>query len=519
MAKQNIMILDINDIYIKIVVGDGKKITIADKIRTPEGAVRNRSILDVDAVVDVIARYRNQNSIQEKNLVFIIKGQDTIVKHEEVPIMEYDKILDSAKWEISQYIPEQGEGHYINFQILDKIVTNENKVYKLLVAAAPKEKVDKYNEISNKLGMKLVAVDLAANCIARVFSNIYEKNKKEENIGIVDLGQKESSLIILEKGKLSIERDLPFGISNISNLLNSKMGMAEDEVNNFLSHKISLANINEEDEIEFKIKRQFDNVFSSFEKVIQFFYAGKGKNKLDKIYLIGDGTSINGIEQYIYNFLDTEVSVINNISIIPLTVNKNLDLRTYISSVGAVIRKNNNTELNLCPDKINGKSKVYGKYKKYIIPSVALFAIMIISIAGLKLYELKLNNDNDTLIQKINSNAAIEVQYEKLSTQKSDYTKQIKTADTINKNKVYILKWMKGITDNAPSNVQIVSITKNKGDTTITITAQTTDINAIPLFSKNLQDSGKYTDVKIGSVSSDKDSNYKFTITEKEAVK
>lgn len=513
LLRQSVMILDINDLYIKIVVGDGKKIISADKIKTPEGAVRNRIIENTDAIADAIRDFKYNKFIQAKNLIFVIKGQDTIVRHTEVPIMENDKVLASAKWGISQYIPEQGEGHYINFQILDKIVSSESKIYKLLVVAASKEKVDSYEEISNKLGMKLLAVDLAANCVARVFSDVYEKNQAEENIGIIDIGEKESSIIILEKGKLFIERELPFGISNITNQLVAKNGLKEESAYNYLLEKISLSNINEEDETEVRIKRLFDNVFSSFEKVIRFFNTGRGKNKLDRIYLTGEGAGIKNIGLYIQNFMDTEVTTISDASNLSLDISKDLDFSAFVPTIGAVLRKNNNTELNLISYNGNRGQDIFEKYKNVIYAATASVAVMLICIIAIKLYYFKLNNDNENLLQKIKSNVQVEVLNEKLNKQKSGYLKHIYTVQTVNKEKVYILQWVKGITDHTPNGLSISSVVQDPQKHIITVIGVTQNVNSVSDFSNNLKNSGKFTDVKIVSINYDKTQGFDFNMT------
>lgn len=519
LANQNIMVIDINDLYINIVVGYNAKNPIIHKIDVPEGAVINRNIENVNAIAELIKKFKVEKSIHVDKVVFVIKGQDTIIRHTEVPIMEKDKIAQSVKWEIGQNLPEQGQNHYIDFEVIDRVNAKDIKTNKLIVAAAPKENIDKLVELANKLGMRLTAIDIAANCIARVFSQVYEKDKSKERVGIIQIGNNDSSIVLLEKGKLSIERDLPFGINNIIKHLVNLKRITEEEAEKYLREEININNINEEDEDQVKIKRVFDNMFASFEKVIQFFNTGKTKKNLDKLFIIGKGSEIKEIEAYAKSYFETDASIALSDVNTFIKVDDELQFKDYTAEIGALIRKNNSNELNLLPYELKNKRIDLAKNKNIIIAASVILGVLILFAVIPQIYLVVKQNENTELISKINAEASVAVQNTKLLKQKSEYDKQINTTTVIQKNKTYILEWVQGIVKHAPSNVTVVSINKDKGQPTITIVGQTKDINSVPLFSKNLQDSGKFTDVKITSINSDKDSNYKFTITEKEASK
>lgn len=517
--NQNLMIVDAEDIYTKIVVSKNKKIIEADKIETPEGTVKNNSIQDSSAVAEKINEFKAKNNIQVSNVVFVIKGQDVVVRHLEVPIMKAQEIEKSVKWEISQSLPEQGDDYYIDFEIVDKIENEEKKVYKLLVAAVQKEKIHKYVEISKKLNMKLIAVDLEANCISRVFSKRYDKNKNEESIGIVEIGEKESSIIILDKGKLFIERELFFGINNIINQLTMKSSMTEEEAKGYLIEKIDLVNINEADENEVRIKRLFDNVFTSFEKVIQFFYSGRAKRSLDKVYLIGEGTQVKNIENYVKNFLNTDTEVVDNSFATYINIGENCDIKEYLSLFGVLFRNNKYTELNILPYETKNKSYAIQRNKLLFSSIAAAVFVFLIVAVSFNFYKNKLKSDNDKIEQQIRIDSKAITENTKLINEKQQYLKQINLVDTLEKNKLYYSEWLKEMVAQLPPNVTVESIGKDSNSSTLNIQGTAKDVDSISKYSANLQNSGKFTNIKISSISQDTNNTCKFSLSVKEVVK
>lgn len=513
------MILDIGDISIKIIVGKGKNIVLYETINTPEGSVSNNTIEDIDAVVKVISDFRDRKSLKADDLIFVTKGQDVILRHTDVPMMDYRQIQDSAVWEISQNLPDEGESHYIDFEIVEKINNKDEKINKLIVAAAPREKIDKYVEIAERLHMKIKAVDTSANCIARVFSNIQSKDKVSENIAVIQIGEKDSRIVILDGGNLFIERELIFGTSNLTKPLIAKNGMTESDAINYIKENINLTDINEEDENEVRIKRLFDNVLSSFQKVIQFYGTGRVKRNLDKIYVTGAGAEIKDLSTYVNNFLDVETVVFDSSKEIPFTFPEGFKVNLYIAAFGALLRSNSYTELNLLPYRLKNRGiKLTDNKRIMTIVSIVIGVLILVAVIP-KLYLIKLNNDNTVLKEQITANNHFQIENDKLNKQKNDYTKQIDTADKMQKTKAYPSKWVQAIIDQLPSDVSTDSISKDKGKDVINLSGETMNSNSISTFSNKLQNSGNFTDVKILNINQDQNSSYKFTLTLREVVK
>lgn len=326
---------------IKILYGSKNKIKQFSTIKTPENSVEDDKILNLQAVAKTIKNYIEENKISSKCVSFAIQGQDIIIRHIETPIIPEKNVRESVEWEINQYLPNEGNDHYIDFEIVDKISNNEKKVFKIMVAAVLRDKIDIYVKLSQMLNLELKSIDLSANCTARLFKNVVKKDKTIKSIGVINIGSKSSSIVILENGKLFMEKEVPFGIFNVQREVIKRKELNSEVAIDYIFSDLNLQLIDENDEIERRIQTLFDNLFSSFIKIIQFYTTGKASKNLDKIYVIGDGTNINGLDKYVKDYFDTDTLIPDSLKSLNFStkVPEGFELKYYGNIVGLLFRK------------------------------------------------------------------------------------------------------------------------------------------------------------------------------------
>ncbi len=333
--------IDIGNSNIKILSGSNKKILHCVSIKTPENSIEDNKIIDIEKIYNAINEYTLRNNIKIKSVSFSLHGQDVVIRHIEIPIMEKKKLRDSVEWETNQYLPGNGSNYYIDYEIIDKENTSQKKVYKLLVVAVPKEKVDQYLNLAEKLNLKLDAIDIAANCSARVFSRAARNGKEFRSMGIIDIGSKSSSIVVLGNGKLFMEREVPFGVENLTREASRRLQIDMDDSIRYLIDNFSFDKINVEHEIDRRILELFDNVSSTFQKVIEFYTTGKVQKNLDEIFVIGGGSKLKGIQGYLSKYLSSPVYIVDSPEKIGRKIYfpKDSDLSLHINTIGLLMRK------------------------------------------------------------------------------------------------------------------------------------------------------------------------------------
>jgi type IV pilus assembly protein PilM len=340
MFERDLVTLELGNEYIKILVGSKKSIKCFETIKTPDAAYAEDNIVDVQKLAAVILKFLQENNIKTNKVSFTVNGQDIVVRHMETPIMDRNSMIKTLQWEVSQYLPDEGKDYYHDFEITDKINNKEKKVYKTLVVSVPKQKIDKYVALAEKLGLQLSAIDISSNNISRVFRNVHKLKKSIESIGIVQIGLYNSNFTILEKGRLFIQRDVSFGIKNVADeMFPFGKTRTEETAKHFLK-AFSFDDDNENTVVN-EVRTQFDTLFYSFEKIIQFYSTGKINKNLDMIYIVGEGSEILGIVNYVKKYFSTTVELADFPEEIGITTKfpKDCSIRYYANNVGLLLRK------------------------------------------------------------------------------------------------------------------------------------------------------------------------------------
>lgn len=511
---KDIMAVEIENRYIKIVVGNRGKISKSGLLKTPEGAVENDRIVDVEAVAKTINEFKDENKIITGDIIYTIHGQDTIIRHTEIAIMEEAQVGQAAIREIGQYLPKQGANYYIDYQIIDKISNDEKKVYKVLVAAVPRVKINGYVELTSKLNMKLKAVDILPISISRIFNNYFDRSNKAISVGIIDIENKFSSIVILNNGKIFIEKEVNKGINDVVNLVKDYIDKSYEEAYSYFMSKFNFAKQAYSDKTYEDIKNNFDDIFKNFERVIKFYTNGKTKKTLDKIFVIGEGAKIYGIEAYLQEFMETDVTPIEKPESIKLKINfqNQSNFNHYLNAYGSLLRKGKK-ELNLIPgNKRKYKANIFSsvKVKAVIIASAIVFIIAsAVPIIIAKSYSSKVKNSSYEL-RNLNS---LQKEHDMLSKKIYAYNSRIKLVDKLVKNKAMLNLKITNINKYVTSDIKVDEI-KFDNKIGMTITCETADDTSPARLVANLQMLGEYKNARITSVTNDDKSGnlYKFTV-------
>lgn len=514
MAK-DIMAVEVENRYIKIVIGSRGKISKSGFLNTPEGAIQNDRIVDVEAVAKTINNFKNANEITTGDVIYTVNGQDTIIRHTEIAIMQETQVGQAAIREIGQYLPKQGANYYIDYQIIDKISNDEKKVYKVLVAAVPKVKINGYVELTSKLNMKLKAVDILSISISRTFKSYFEKNSKITSVGVIDIENKFSSIVILNKGKIFIEKEIDKGTYDMANIIRNRIDKNYEEAYSYFMSKFNFAKQAYSDEIYENIKSNFDDIFRAFDRIVVFYTNGKTKKTLDKIFIVGEGARIYGIEAYLQDFMGTDVTAVANPEDIKLKVNfqNQSNFNQYLNVYGLLLRKGKK-ELNLIPDnKRKHKASPFGsvKVKAVLIASLVVFIVasavpMIIA----KSYSNKVKNSS----QELGNLDSLQKEHNALSKKINVYNSRIKLVDKLIKNKVMLNAKIQDIEKYITPDIKVGEI-KFDNEGGMIITGETTDGKSPAKLVANLQMLGKYKNARLTSVTNDEKSGdlYRFNVS------
>jgi Tfp pilus assembly PilM family ATPase len=310
----NSLSMDIGSSCVKILYGRsllGKvKIDKLGYIATPVGAFKNGYIEKLDKLFEVINEFISANKIKPGRASFVIHSTEIISRNLSVPAMKYKNLEKMIEWEMSQYINEPINEHYLSYEIVER----SRDTYKVLAVIIPKVIVDGYIRLSGMLGLKLKYLDVSSKCLLRVFRGA------GEGVAIIDLGNESIRMSIFDKDKLFLDTEFSNGFYRC--VKNSDVSFHEQKLTVY-------------DDI------LSNNCFVRLQQIIEFYNSNNLANNIGKIYLIGGGSeykeNIEKAKMFFYAFEGGKNLINQKYKIIKKEHKENMHI--YLNCLGLLLRK------------------------------------------------------------------------------------------------------------------------------------------------------------------------------------
>lgn len=324
--------IDITSKTISVLIGHKYSIKDGIIIETPIGAYKDDYIKDVDAIADAISPILKKKKV--KDAYFVLRGEDIIIRHIELPFMKDEALRDSVEFELRQVIGDRMDNLHFDFEVMNNKSEGATKA-KIVVVAVEKEKIKDYIELANKLKLKIQAIDTYATVANRIVKNLKKTSKNySKTVGVLELNANSSSISIIEWDKLLFERYQSFGVENASS----------DKIKNLNDYKDFLKTIDLTDvdiESNESIDRLMKTIVGQFNSFIDYCMAGKAKKHLDRLILIGSAKEIRGIDKYLESYLNSIVGDGPEFNEIKINVKapKKILLKDFVYPYGLLLRK------------------------------------------------------------------------------------------------------------------------------------------------------------------------------------
>lgn len=273
---------------------------------------------------EYIKRMLKESGIKGRDVNLSIPAFGGLITLIEFPEMVKDDLDQAIKFEAHKYIPTSLDDVVLSWDIVSRkntgkaliknsdtkeveagsaTVAVENKIQVLLVAA-PKSRVIKYENLSKEVGLKLKSIEIESFSLVRSLIG-----NDQGNFMIIDIGSRVCNIILVEKGVIKANRNIDAGGRDISRALAKSMNIDEARADrlkmsekNFLSGE---ANMN------FPV---LDLVIGEALRVLGAYYKGAAGASLDGIILSGGTAGLKGIEEYFSKALNIKVMVGNSLS-------------------------------------------------------------------------------------------------------------------------------------------------------------------------------------------------------------
>ena len=317
--------IDIGSSYIKFAVGQkmGRRLKVDKtfKARLPAGVYENGHMHNIQEMKSIIQGALNANAVKLKDVICTLESTDAIKRELVVPAVAPEDLSEMVSYEIGQYLPIDINSYVLQYKIVREFEEENVKKYELLVAALPKEIVHNIYSMLIEMGLDPYALDIHSNAVDKIaaeYELFNEASIKENTVAFLDLGHENINVIIVEKGQYKFNRLIKNGTRDFEQLTTEFEFKTIDEISEHLD--------------------VVDRWIEEIDKVFKYYTSRSVDNTIDKIFIYGGISVMEGLDTYIHERVNIPVELIKSIDNVEIVAGNEYTLAQSLNAISAIIR-------------------------------------------------------------------------------------------------------------------------------------------------------------------------------------
>ncbi|MDO8094520.1 MAG: type IV pilus assembly protein PilM [Candidatus Brocadiales bacterium] len=295
---------------------------------------RGKDKRDITAIAQIVKELFTEMGIKNRDVVLAISGSRVSIKIIKVPQMPESDLREAIKWEMRRQVQFSVEDAVLDYSNLGTVMENGVAKLKLLVAAAQKSAVNEQLAIVKEAGLQPVGIDVAPFALWRAFEGI-EKPSEGQNVVLIDIGYKRTSISLVTDNALQFTRDAKIGGNSFTEALlapitigDAVVSLEHDEAER-LKCKYGIPSWDSSESTEENIpltqiyvimRPVLEKLLVELGRSFDFFSSQLHVPKIDRIILSGGGAMMKGLPEFLTQGLRMHVKVANPFQTLTLTL-------------------------------------------------------------------------------------------------------------------------------------------------------------------------------------------------------
>lgn len=297
--KQSVLGVDIGTTSIKAVemTKDGSDIVLENYVEYHR--IRNKKTFPFqtssfsffeDDVAGKLREALNAAEIDTKDANFSLPSFSGFFTTFDLPKIDANEIEGAIKYQSYQYIPLPLQEVVLDWEIINKNSTNEDK-YKVLLVAIPKDIIEKHKKVAMLAGLNLKALEIESFSEARA---LVKDNK--EPVVIVNIGDRATNVIIVDNGHLKVSHSLDFAGFHITKSLSEGLDISFSRAEDLKREKGLVKEVG--GLVSAPVFAVIDKIIFSMQKAINVHLSQDPRRQIQKIILSGASANMPGLVDY-----------------------------------------------------------------------------------------------------------------------------------------------------------------------------------------------------------------------------
>ncbi|WP_201327148.1 pilus assembly protein PilM [Thermotomaculum hydrothermale] len=255
-------------------------------------------------VMPALTSIRDKLKAKGTKVNLCINMSHVTVREIRVPVVPEDELIEVVKWELKKVIDYDPEEYNIDYKILG--VTENEAVQKYLVKVylARKSVLKQYVSLIEHADMGVDVITIPPFALKALCKKLW--GSLDNNVAMLDLGAKVSSLSIVKNNMVRFERQLRFSGFELEDIL-QKEGIEFASLSElYLGYSIG-----DDTLLDRATKEALDILIDELAKSFGYYNSVIKGGTVQKLFLTGGLANIRGLDKYVETHLGVEVDLLN----------------------------------------------------------------------------------------------------------------------------------------------------------------------------------------------------------------
>jgi type IV pilus assembly protein PilM len=242
-----------------------------------------------------------------------------------LPSMPKSELREAVRWEMKSHLPFPIESAQIDFITLGESPDRDPKKLDLIVAACPKQLIDRALAIAEAAGLNPVHLTVGPFALWNLMLSL-ENFEKDKVIGLIDLGAEKTGIYLFQDGSLQFSREVTPGGMDLTRAIME--GMDSDEEHHLLydraekiKHEMGIPSkvfyekngdpSSNRSKIPYLVRPVLERLLAEIVRSFDYYRNQFHLERIDRLFLTGGGANTKNIATHLSETLRLPVERLN----------------------------------------------------------------------------------------------------------------------------------------------------------------------------------------------------------------
>ncbi|KKS40221.1 MAG: type IV pilus assembly protein PilM [Candidatus Gottesmanbacteria bacterium GW2011_GWB1_43_11] len=313
MAKP-VLGLDLGSKYIKYVemlqLGKGRfELKSVGMTQSPAKGLNSDADIDHEAMATVIKKLFKDGNVRTHVVNVALPETNVFTRVIQVPPLSERELSSAIKWEAEQYIPLPLAEVQMDFSIVgESLDTEGNKKLDVLLVAAPKIVIERYNKVLDLCDLEVSAMETEIISASRAL--LPSVADKPLTVLVINLGAQTTDFSILKGGVIIFTRSIPTGGVSFTQALSQDLGFPVPQAEEY-KKTYGLQKDQLEGKVYHSLKPLFSVISEEIKRALTYIQDKYPDEVISSVILSGGGAKLPGMVEIMVEETGIETQVGN----------------------------------------------------------------------------------------------------------------------------------------------------------------------------------------------------------------